>query len=656
MKRTLMTRISSPNLGIPHIVRLHTFLALAFCVLLFGPMLNAIAQEPEEAEEPQGILAISIVSGNMQLGIYEEELDPLQVLVTMNYEDGESHDLSGVQVTFALIEGDGTLDNLTDTTDDYGIASVALTLGNLGRHRVTATIDDPKLDAHIVEDASSVTFTAASVREEISIVSGDGQEATSLGTLTNPLQVLVALNDGTTSGAEGLTSGGISVTFAVIEGNGYLDNSPNRTVTKETGYQGITSVLFTVGDVGTNRVTATIENGESVTFTATATAAPTINLPADAAPSVSSAEIAQVIALLTMDKVIFSEIFNASNNANDWLELRNITDTDVDLTGWSFILHTVLGQETVTFPEGAIIPAGEVLLLTNTEVEATGDSSVNAIVDETFDLPQMDFALVLQSADGSFEDAMGNYFPNREKPATAPLLTADTAWYRAKPAVIGYQTEAWIASGSGTPGAEQRLLGDANTDGVVNILDLVLVAAQFGETGDLDVDLNADGVVNIQDLVIVAIAFDTVAAAPSAQNLHASHVQRWVQLAQQVESQPGDTSYQRGIAALERLAASLIPRISALLPNYPNPFNPETWIPYRLSKPSEVAIHIYDARGSVVRQLDLGYQPAGLYQTRSRAVYWDGKNDTGESVASGVYFYTLTAGEFSATRKMLILK
>ena len=275
----------------------------------------------------------------------------------------------------------------------------------------------------------------------------------------------------------------------------------------------------------------------------------------------------------------------------------------------------------------------------------------------------MDFALVLQGADGSFEDSLGNYFPNCEKPATAPPLTADTAWYRVKPAVIGYQTEAWIASGSGTPGSQQRLLGDLNNDGVVNILDLVLVAAQFGETGDSDADLKADGVVNIQDLILVANAFNTVAAAPSAQGLHGSDVQRWVQLAKQVGAQPGqsslylvDASYQRGIAALERLAASLIPRSSALLPNYPNPFNPETWIPYRLSAPSEVSIHIYDARGSVVRQLDLGYQPAGLYQTRRRAVYWDGKNNRGESVASGVYFYTLKAGEFSATRKMLILK
>ncbi len=97
-------------------------------------------------------------------------------------------------------------------------------------------------------------------------------------------------------------------------------------------------------------------------------------------------------------------------------------------------------------------------------------------------------------------------------------------------------------------------------------------------------------------------------------------------------------------------------RENALLANFPNPFNPETWIPYQLAKPTEVTITIYAVDGQVVRTLALGHQPAGMYQTRSRAAHWDGKNEFGESVASGVYFYTLTAGDFTATRKMLIRK
>ena len=98
------------------------------------------------------------------------------------------------------------------------------------------------------------------------------------------------------------------------------------------------------------------------------------------------------------------------------------------------------------------------------------------------------------------------------------------------------------------------------------------------------------------------------------------------------------------------------PKQTALLPNYPNPFNPETWIPYQLAKPVEVTLTIYDVRGRVVRTLILGNQPAGVYQSRSKAAHWDGRNQFGEKVATGIYFYTFTAGDFAATRKMLIRK
>ena len=115
--------------------------------------------------------------------------------------------------------------------------------------------------------------------------------------------------------------------------------------------------------------------------------------------------------------------------------------------------------------------------------------------------------------------------------------------------------------------------------------------------------------------------------------------------------------------APEKIAAAppsgvdgMLPRETALLPNYPNPFNPETWIPYRLAESAEATVHIYATSGALVRTLTLGHQPAGIYQSRSHAAYWDGKNELGEPVASGIYFYTLTAGDFNATRKMLIRK
>ncbi len=111
----------------------------------------------------------------------------------------------------------------------------------------------------------------------------------------------------------------------------------------------------------------------------------------------------------------------------------------------------------------------------------------------------------------------------------------------------------------------------------------------------------------------------------------------------------------QGVAAAPVFSERL-PDETALLANYPNPFNPETWIPYQLAETADVTIHISAANGTLVRMLALGYQRAGDYQNRSRAAYWDGRNDVSEPVASGVYFYTLTAGDFTATRKMLIMK
>ena len=112
-------------------------------------------------------------------------------------------------------------------------------------------------------------------------------------------------------------------------------------------------------------------------------------------------------------------------------------------------------------------------------------------------------------------------------------------------------------------------------------------------------------------------------------------------------------------AAPSVVSTNSAPRLlseTVLLPNYPNPFNPETWIPYQLAEASDVTVSIYAADGKLVRTLDLGHQPVGIYESRGRAAYWDGRNALGEPVASGVYFYTLTAGEFTATRKMLIMK
>ena len=205
---------------------------------------------------------------------------------------------------------------------------------------------------------------------------------------------------------------------------------------------------------------------------------------------------------------------------------------------------------------------------------------------------------------------------------------------------------------------------DVNRDGRTDILDLILVGQDFGKarSANARTDVNQDGKRNIADLVLVAQhlgELSGVSAAPAALaidsiGLDPGVLQGWI--AQAEIENDGSLVFQQGIANLQQLLALLMPKRTALLTNYPNPFNPETWIPYQLTEAAEVMVCIYGVNGTLVRTLHLGHQPAGLYHQRSRAAYWDGKNELGESVASGVYFYTLTAGDFTATRKMLIRK
>ena len=219
---------------------------------------------------------------------------------------------------------------------------------------------------------------------------------------------------------------------------------------------------------------------------------------------------------------------------------------------------------------------------------------------------------------------------------------------------------------------------DVTGNGKVNVNDLVEVAKNYGETvgvgANRKADVNGDGEVDFDDVLIVLKAVDAAveeesvaeeaegeeAGAPAIGAgrflLRPADVRQWLRDAKAANADPV------GIAALERLLAALTrveappPKETVLLANYPNPFNPETWIPYQLAAAAEVTVTIHASDGKLVRTLELGQVPAGTYQSRSRAAYWDGRNAQGEPVASGVYFYTLQAGDFKATRKMVIRK
>ncbi len=206
----------------------------------------------------------------------------------------------------------------------------------------------------------------------------------------------------------------------------------------------------------------------------------------------------------------------------------------------------------------------------------------------------------------------------------------------------------------------QEIAEDANRDGIINLQDLIFVASQFGRVGNSNTaDVNGDGVINIADILLVAAALANENAAPSNYTnsdrvLDAAVVEQWLIQAQHLNR--NIPKFQIGIAVLKQLLAAMSPDKTLLLANYPNPFNPETWIPYQLAVHTDVTLHIYSADGQLIRTIALGKQSPGIYQNRSRAAYWDGNNEHGEPVASGIYFYTLTAGNFTATRRMVIRK
>ena len=200
---------------------------------------------------------------------------------------------------------------------------------------------------------------------------------------------------------------------------------------------------------------------------------------------------------------------------------------------------------------------------------------------------------------------------------------------------------------------------DVNKDGRVDNADAELVAYALG-TDNLDYDVNSDGDLNFDDLLLVFDNRDNNAAgAPSVMAVRRTAVQvDRIQAQIEMLRASGDTSLvaQQVLMYLQHLLASARPAETVLLANYPNPFNPETWIPYHLATSTDVKINIYNAQGILVRALTLGHQSAGYYTGRSRSAYWDGRNALGERVASGIYFYQLEADGISPLRKMVILK
>ena len=221
---------------------------------------------------------------------------------------------------------------------------------------------------------------------------------------------------------------------------------------------------------------------------------------------------------------------------------------------------------------------------------------------------------------------------------------------------------------------------DVNQDGRVDKVDLYLVTliitgtqqdingdGTFDDKDEMAADVNRDKRRDINDLRFVFDYLDRPVNL-GAPLLNAETGLLEVSILEQMDADGlrvqlqilrmtgGSLNHQQTVAFLQAILAAIQPKQTALLPNYPNPFNPETWIPYQLARDSHVRITIYDMQGAVIRRLELGYRVEGFYTSRDRAAHWDGRNAVGERVASGLYFYQLEAAGISLLRKMVILK
>ena len=598
------------------------------------------------------------ISGDDQQGTPGTALErPFVVEV----RDASGSAFEGVPVTFTVTAGGGTLSGTSATTDSSGRAEGTLTLGpNLGTNTVSVSVTGIQAEQ---------TFTAEGIRipKTLEIISGKDQEGSPATALENPFVVEVRDQSG-----EPLP--GVLVTFSVTSGGGTLSLT-----SATTDSNGRAESTLTLGPIpGTNTVTVSVAGiQEGQTFNAEGIGVPKTleivsgkdqkGLPGAALDNPFVVEVRdQTDKPLPGIEVVFSVTSGGGT--------LSLTSATTDSNGRAESTHTLgpnPGTNTVTVSvtgitqaetfnaEGIRIPLAFWIISGDKQQGLPGEVLAKPFVVEVRDrsgepLPGVLVTFSVTAGGGTLSVTSATT-ESGGRAESILTLGPNPGTNTVEVGVTGIQERQSVSAIAELPPIPQ----DVNRDDVVNILDLVLVASDLGDEGaDLMADVNGDGVVNILDLVLVAGAFGDVAApasdAQALAMLTAADVGQWLAQAQTLDLP--DTASREGVLVLEQLLAVVAPKETTLLPNYPNPFNPETWIPYQLAENASVTLTIYDTTGVVVRRLDLGHRMTGFYESRSKAIYWDGKNGLGERVASGIYFYTFTAGDYSATRKMVILQ
>ena len=573
--------------------------------------------------------SIEIVSGNNQRGDPGTELaDPFVVEVLD--EDGDT--VSGVTVTFRVTGGGGSLSATSDTTNSRGRAETTLTLGDEpGGNSVRASVSGV---------STAVTFAATAVppappEPVIHLGSGQRVDAYWINTDSGTLHRLVG------SSVEDIASG--------------VTNVVGLAVTSER--------LYWVEDTGNNsgRLRRSNLNGTNIQLIRDLTATP-FGITVDTVNS-------KIYMTNGWGKVQAINLDGSGYAPNLITGLTDPTDIAVGggkvywITGGGTVHSANVDGTGVTQIAGGYSALGSIAVGGGKVfwTEAINESDGN-IHSANLDGSNVQVVVSLLAAPyGISVDAGASklYFTNsRGRIMQSNLNGGGIKIVASNLVALG---DVAVPSGPATRPPDTFSPYDVNRDGKVDNTDAALVADALGESppSNPNLDVNGDGNVNFLDLLLVFDNRDESNAAPVAvaskrPKVSREEVQHQIDLLLATDNH--SVTAQFTLAYLQSLLEVVTPEQTRLFANYPNPFNPETWIPYQLATSSDVQITIYNSAGREVRTLSLGHQPEGYYTDRSRAAYWDGRNTIGEQVASGVYFYVFTANEFSATRKMLIVK
>ena len=466
-----------------------------------------------EGENSEIVTTTAVAAGTVTITITATDTDSATATqtytVTVIPENNAPEPIQGISSlpSVLLMVGGTTTINLANLFTDADGDTLTYTASSADTTKATVSLSSATLTVTAVAaGTTTITATATDPGKAWAKLSGSVTVRAS-----NSAPTAINIPDQTVSANQTATID-LSAYFSDPDGDTLTYTASSSDTTKAT--TGVSGATLTVNTLAAGTATISITATDPFGLTASLSIALTINTApgtADTTPTLSSQELLQLSVLLTYDTLIINELHNGSDDTTDWLELRNVSSVDIPIDTWQLTIRTGDGTVIVPFPAGTVIPAGEVLLLTNTEL-ATADASVLSVVAETFALPQTDFALILRDPI-AFGDIAGNYFQG-ERSETAPELTVGTVWERTQPIGFGYRAEAWTEStatdGLGTPGYRNPAsTADLNNDGVVDMQDLQLVASHFGTT-DPTADLNADGIVNILDLVLVASALTDI--------------------------------------------------------------------------------------------------------------------------------------------------